>query len=465
MIATTRHPSFRSPRPPAALPAGPQAVLCALLAALLLALGACAPTEGVSTAFVPVATTNFDFTITSILVGDNPRDIAVADYNNDGKPDIAVANHFSSSVTVLTNNGGGDFTTLAPKEIAVAGYPSRILWFNLDGNPAHLSLAVIIDVGTTHQLVIVKNDGTGGFAVNKSYDFGTVVNQMVPFCKATTACSTALAQDLIASVSATKVMAVFTNADLANTAATTLTPTTTATADGSTSYAPTRFVVGAIDGGMVPDVAVLLPSVSKLLPLIGDGNGSFAAGTLVGVPATPHAIAGGNLVRASGALDFAVTSPAANVVTIVSNDGTGALTAQPGIAITAAAEAFVAPLGGAYGDVLVSGSDQEAVTYIKSAADGTFTATGHYTTRNTIAFATGDYSGTTAKDFVTAEFSKRAVGVFQGDGAGGFTRTQIGFESLVNHPTTVPNLCGGGKDDLIALQPNVDQVLVLCSAN
>jgi hypothetical protein len=436
----------------------------------MLALSACAPTEGISTAFKPEPTTNFDFTITSIAVGNNPLDIAVADYDGATGPDIAVANHVDGTVTVLTNTGSGAFTA---QTVAVGGQPFRLLWFNLAGgapSPATpLALAVLTQVQQpgptyTHHLVILTSSG-GTFAVSKSYDFGAFVAQIEAFCVGENPCLAATPQDLVATVPVNKSVAVFTNANL-NTA--TLAPvltTTSYTPPGGTlaNYNPTRFAVGAIDAATgATDLAVLLLlGANVVLPLIGDGSGGFTAGTAVPVPAIPYAVAGGVLGGVVGTTDFVVTSVASSIVSILLNDGAGGMT-RTDYGATAAGEILVGIVAGSGSDILVANRSQEQVTYLNGEGTGAFTASALGSTIDPFAFAMGNYGGDASKDFVSSESVKRVLGVYHGDGAGNFGRTQIGFESLITHPTTVNGLCGGANDDLVALQPNVDTVLVLC---
>src|ERR1700730_2764672 len=46
---------------------------------------------------------------TDFGVGFRPRSVAVGDFNGDGKLDLAVANEFSGTVSILLGNGDGTF--------------------------------------------------------------------------------------------------------------------------------------------------------------------------------------------------------------------------------------------------------------------------------------------------------------------------------------------------------------------
>jgi hypothetical protein len=160
-------------------------------------------------------------------------------------------------------------------------------------------------------------------------------------------------------------------------------------------------------------------------------------------------------------MDFVVTSVATSTVTVLINNPAGTLT-RSDVGVLAAGENFIGPFAGTGNDILVANRSQEQVTYLNGEGTGAFTASALGSTIDPFAFAMGNYGGDASKDFVSSESVKRVLGVYHGDGAGNFGRTQIGFESLITHPTTVNGLCGGANDDLVALQPNVDTVLVLC---
>src|SRR4029453_12427051 len=96
----------------------------------------------------------------SFSAGSIPIQLAVGDFNLDGKPDLAVANLTSNDVSILLNNGSGGFTQppgspagpfLTDESVAVGD-------FNLDGNP---DLAVLNGGAST--VTIMLGNGSGGF--------------------------------------------------------------------------------------------------------------------------------------------------------------------------------------------------------------------------------------------------------------------------------------------------------------
>ena len=90
--------------------------------------------------------------------GTEVRSIAVADFNGDGRLDLALGNAGSLNVSILLGNGDGSFGTA--KSYKVAGQPWSISVgdFNGDGRPDIAAIAIYNSVS------LLLNKGGGAFA-------------------------------------------------------------------------------------------------------------------------------------------------------------------------------------------------------------------------------------------------------------------------------------------------------------
>jgi hypothetical protein len=71
---------------------------------------------------------------TTIAVGNGPDAIIAADFNNDGKLDLAVANYGDGTITLLLGNGDGTFTQASGSPYTVAQYPYQISAADFNGD-------------------------------------------------------------------------------------------------------------------------------------------------------------------------------------------------------------------------------------------------------------------------------------------------------------------------------------------
>jgi len=96
----------------------------------------------------------------SISTGKGPKFIAVADLNHDGKLDIVVANADDGSVTVLLSDGKGHFQATSGSPIPAGPLPNDIAVadMNRDGHPD-----LMIANHQSPYLTILLGDGKGGF--------------------------------------------------------------------------------------------------------------------------------------------------------------------------------------------------------------------------------------------------------------------------------------------------------------
>ncbi len=102
--------------------------------------------------------------------GDNPGSVAVGDFNGDGKPDLATATIQSNDVRVRLNNGNGSFGAAVVLTLATSSVPTGIVTadFNRDGK-ADLATSN----GGTNKVSIFIGNGLGGFAAAVDYDAHT----------------------------------------------------------------------------------------------------------------------------------------------------------------------------------------------------------------------------------------------------------------------------------------------------
>jgi len=88
-----------------------------------------------------------------------PYAIAVADFNSDGKSDLAIVNRTSNNVTILEGNGDGTFTEFPKSPISVGNFPVAIAAGNLSGSTGP-GLVVVNQNDNTASLLLGNGDGT-----------------------------------------------------------------------------------------------------------------------------------------------------------------------------------------------------------------------------------------------------------------------------------------------------------------
>ena len=93
--------------------------------------------NGVSPGDLSILLGNGDGTFQSAVfyeAGNGPNYIAVADYDHDGKLDLAVANSFASNVSLLLGNGDGSFQSHIDYRVPEAPWHIAAADFDGDGN-------------------------------------------------------------------------------------------------------------------------------------------------------------------------------------------------------------------------------------------------------------------------------------------------------------------------------------------
>src|SRR5439155_1239735 len=92
-----------------------------------------------------------------LAAGAHPSSVAVDDFNEDGKPDLVVANSLGDTVSVLLGNGDGTFRPAANYAVGTDPRSVAVGDFNGDGKP---DLAVANTGSSTISVLLGNGDGT-----------------------------------------------------------------------------------------------------------------------------------------------------------------------------------------------------------------------------------------------------------------------------------------------------------------
>ncbi|MBV8207108.1 MAG: VCBS repeat-containing protein [Acidobacteria bacterium] len=111
-----------------------------------------------------------EFTETVIRVGQMPGPITVADVNHDGRPDIMVGNMKDGTVSILLGDGRGQFRPAPGSPFPCNANPNDIAVADMDGdgNPD-----LVIANTQTPYITILLGDGKGGFRPSPHSPFAT----------------------------------------------------------------------------------------------------------------------------------------------------------------------------------------------------------------------------------------------------------------------------------------------------
>ena len=238
--------------------------------------------------------------------GDYSWSVAVADFNGDGKADLAVANAASSNVTILLGNGDGTFVAQAVSP-ATGAYPQFITAadFNRDGIP-DLAVANGDDVVVT----ILLGNGNGTFtpAPSVNTDTGPVSIAVADFN------GDGIPDLAVANANGYSVTIYLGNGD------------GTFTSAPSLALAhPSSVAAGDFNGDGIPDLAVTDEHLNTVTISLGNGDGTSTQLSTPAVGHSPVAVAVGDF-NGDGKADLAVTDANDNTVTVLLGSGNGSFT-------------------------------------------------------------------------------------------------------------------------------------------
>jgi Flp pilus assembly secretin CpaC len=360
---------------------------------------------------------------TDYNVGAGPVGVAIADFNGDGHPDLAVANQ-DGTISILFGNGDGTFISEAtpcalqsciqlPPVVSgtttTNAVPSAIVAadFNDDG---FVDLAVTDSAN--NRVLVLSGDGKGNFSTTPgSFPTGNKPVALV-------------AQDFdgdgqadLAIVNQTDGTVTILLGNKVNGVqnGTFGTPPNQTGTPPAVGTLPTAIATGNFNANNTnADLAVTNSSDNSVSVLVGNGDGTFGAQTVYGTGKGPAGVVVADF-NADGQPDLAVANQSDGTVSILlnKNDGSGTFFGQNAFTTGSGPQGIIAAIfAGTTMDLATADASSDSAAILIGNGDGTFNVPISLPTGNSpVALAAADLAGTGAIDLVSANNASNTVTV------------------------------------------------------
>jgi hypothetical protein len=256
--------------------------------------------------FWTAAAQNYMYNQAALATGNKPSAVVVADFNGDGKLDLAVTNESDNTISVLLTKSDGSFASRVDYPVGNTPLQLASADFNGDGK---IDLAVVNSKDNTISILLGVGDGTFGKQV--TYPTGDL-----PVAITAADFNGDKHIDLaVANQTDGTVSVLFGNGDGS------FISQTPAVLAGTT---PFSIATADMNGDGKPDLLLLSGTVSAnatLYLLTNKGNGTFNSGSSLLAGAIGGMAVGD--INHDGNLDIAVTLTTSNSVSILLGNGTG----------------------------------------------------------------------------------------------------------------------------------------------
>lgn len=251
----------------------------------------------------------------NINVGSGPQAIAIGDFNNDGRQDMAVSNFISSNVSILLGNGTGGFTSSGLITLVAGSYPYSLAIGDFNGDGKN---DLVTSNYSNNTASILLGDGTGGFNVTTHVNVGNgprsvAVGDFNGDGKPDIATANYLAGTV--SIRLGNGLGGFTG-----------------TANITVGSNPHSVTLGDFNGDGKKDIATANINSSSVSIRLGDGLGNFTGTTVVSVDTNPRSVVTGDF-NGDGKQDIATANFSVNTVSVRLGDGAGNFTGHTNVTV------------------------------------------------------------------------------------------------------------------------------------
>jgi len=357
-----------------------------------------------------------------ITVGLQPSDVALGEFNGDGRPDLAVANQGSNTVSIALGTAGGGFGPTV--NFPTGTKPVRIAAGDVNNDGKQDLVTANLGTGTAGDLSLLLGNGDGTFQLPVPIAAGSLPVDLV------------LGDwngdgklDLAVADSSGNAVVV----RLGN---------------GNGSFQPpVSLPTGTFSSASI--VAVDLNGDGKLdlvtngAIFLGNGDGSFQPAVNFAAGSQPSLVRTGDLNR-DGKPDLVTASNGSNIVSAHLGNGDGTVQAARHYVVGSFPNevAIFDVDGNGTPDLVVSNANDDHISVLHGRGEGTFLGASAYLVGGASSVAVADFTGDGVPDLLTP-----AVSLLPGLGLGRFG-TAVPVAGLIGSHIVAGDWNGDGKMDL-----------------
>jgi type II secretory pathway component GspD/PulD (secretin) len=334
------------------------------------------------------------FPRTDFPTGASPDAVAVADFNGDGKLDLAVVNQSDNSVSILLGDGKGGFSS--PTNFPTAAGPVAIATGDFDRD-GHLDLAIADSTAGVVSVLRGNGDGTFAAAVSLPAGVGPAAILSKDLDKNGTA-------DLIVANRGDNTISVYNGFGDG---------TFSTRQNFAVGNAPVSLAAGDFNNDGKIDLAVANQSSNNVSILKGAGDGTFLERTDLAAGTAPSAVDIADF-NGDSRLDLAVANQGDNTISVFIGDGNGGFTTRNDLKTGGGPAALMAAdfNGDQVADLVTANQSDNTVSVFLSLGNGSFTNLLSLPTGNApVALAAGDLNGDGRLDLIVSNRASNNVTV------------------------------------------------------